>query len=362
MENKKTERIAYVDTVKAIAMISVVVVHACTNHSSTYLATNAYLIRVLSAYAMPVFFFINGFLYRNKNPEHPIKEIVRKVKSYYLPFLAYNLFYLLMHNLFAYLHMVDENNGNGFYSLKDYLKHFILAVSGHREYFSGALWFLGSILTVNAIIIVAEFLILKCTGNKRKFFILGILAVMCMIAGNSGYVPSAMKLAMSCSSMIYFYFGMLYRQAGLNDFFTKKRYVYISLSIVVNLLVSYNKLCNPFGINSDILIVILDYVNAFIAIIAIMLIAQIPVVEKSRILNVIGKNTLDIMALHFMVFKLVSLIIIVCYELPINRLADYPVLLGVGGAWWVLYTIVGIAIPTLFSILRHNLFKKREKG
>lgn len=355
-ENKV--RITYIDVVKAIAMISVVIFHACTNHSSTYQATNAYLIRFLSAFAMPVFFFINGFLYRNKNPQHPIKEIFRKIKSYYLPFLAYNLFYLLMHNVFAYLHMVDANYGNSFYSVKDYLKHFVLAVTGHREFFSGALWFLGSILTISAIVIVCEYLILKCLKNKHKFMVLGVVAVICMIAGNSGYVPETMKLAASCSSMIYFFFGMLYKHLNLNDMFLKKKYWYLFVGMVVNLFISYNKLYDPFAINFNLLIIILDYINAFFCIVAILMVAQIPWVAKNKVLNVVGRNTLDIMALHFMVFKMVSFIIICCYTLPIERLAEYPVLMGVGGGWWLLYAVMGILIPTIFSMARHHIARK----
>lgn len=360
MENNKSSRIPYIDVVKAIAMISVVTFHACTNQSNTYLATNAYLIRFLSAFAMPVFFFVNGFLYKNKYPDHPIKEIIRKIKSYYLPFLAYNLFYLVFHNLFVYLHMVDEQYGNSYYGVKDYIKHFILAVTGHREFFSGALWFLGSILIINTVFILTEYLTLKFLKGKNQLYIMGIVTIVLVLAGNLGYVPETMKLAASCTNMIYFYLGILYRKKDMNDFFASKKKVFIPLGIVVNLLVSYNKLYNPLGIRYSLVFVLLDYFNAILGIVAVLLTAQILWIEKSKLLNIIGKNTMDIMALHFMVFKLVSLIMIICYDLPITRLPEYPVLVGIGGGWWILYAAVGILIPTLFSILRHKVRKGKN--
>ena len=105
-KNKSASRILYIDAAKAIAMISVVMFHACTNQDP-YLAKKAYLIQFLSAFAMPSFFFINGFLYKNKHIDKPAVEIWRKIKAYYGPFLIYNLVYLSLHNLFAFLHMVD---------------------------------------------------------------------------------------------------------------------------------------------------------------------------------------------------------------------------------------------------------------
>lgn len=49
---------------------------------------------------------------------------------------------------------------------------------------------------------------------------------------------------------------------------------------------------------------------------------------------------------HFLSFKIVSLLIITIYSLPMTRLADFPVIneLAIKG-WWILYVIVGVSIP-----------------
>lgn len=359
MQKSKT-RLTYIDIVKAIAMISVVMFHACTNHENTYLASNAFLIRFTSAYAMPVFFFINGFLYKNKEPMHPVKGIWTKIKSYYFPFVCYNLFYLLMHNIFVLLHMVDEQYGNGYYNLKEFAKHFVKAITGHREYFAGALWFLGSILIINTIFIVCEYVIYKLALEKYRIVLLGVIASICLLAGNSGMITDRMKIETSLANLIYFYIGILYRKYDWNKQLIRHRWSLIISGILVNLLVSYNKLYNPMGWENGWLFTVLDYINALICIGAIMAIAQINRIEKSKVLRLVGRNTLDIMALHFMLFKPVSLVIIWTYSMPITRLAEYPVLHGVGGAWWFLYTFVALITSTAFSIWRHKLFKKRK--
>lgn len=361
MQSRDKNRLTYIDIVKAIAMISIVVFHSCTNNGNTYLATNAYLIRVTSAYGLPVFFFVNGFLFHNKDVEHPIRMIWKKIKSYYLPFLCYNLFFWAFHNVFVLLHMLDEQHGGGWYSVKDYLIQFVKAVTGHREYFAGALWFLGSILIINTIVIICEFFIAKFFRGKYHDLFLGIVACMFMVVGNSGYVTDKMKIATSLCNLIYFYLGMIYKKYNLNEVLIRRKYVCIAFGVVLDLLISYNKLYNPFACSSRLLFIVLDYVNAFFCIAAIMMISQLPLFMKSKVLKLIGENTLDIMGLHFMLFKIVSLIIICVYQLPIERLAEYPVLMGVEGGWWILYSVVGVSLATLFAVIRHKYLKVRRR-
>lgn len=361
MQSQDKNRLIYIDIVKAIAMISIVVFHSCTNNASTYLATNAYLIRVTSAYGLPVFFFVNGFLFHNKDMEHPAKMIWKKIKSYYFPFLCYNLSFWVLHNVFVLLHMLDEQYGGGWYSATEYFNRFVKAVTGHREYFAGALWFLGSILIINVIVIICEYLFLKVFKGKYHDILLGIVSCMLMVIGNSGYVTDKMKIATSLCNFIYFYFGMIYRKHNWNELFLKKKYIYISFGLILDLLISYNKLYNPFACNSKVLLISLDYVNAFFCIVAIMMISQLPLIMKSRALKVVGQNTLDIMGLHFLLFKIVSLIIICVYRLPIERLAEYPVLMGIGGGWWILYSFVGVSLATIFSVARHRYLKVKKK-
>lgn len=355
--DKKYEkiRLTYIDVVKAIAMISVVFFHACSTNVNIFITPNAFWIRFTSAYAMPVFFFINGFLYKNDNPERPIPLIIKKVKSYYLPFVIYNLFYVLAHNIFVVLHMVDENYGNGYYDSKTFCKHIILAVTGHRELFAGALWFLGSILIISVIFVGTEFIIAKIFRGKYRLIILGIIAVACLVLGNSGYITDRMKIATSLENTIYFYFGILYKAKGLNEFFTKKKNIYVIVGVLLNFVVSYNNQYPIVPITNVRLYILLSYINAFAGIIAVMMIAQNKVIMGSKLLNVVGKNTMDIMALHFMIFKVVSILIIMVNGLSILRLPEYPVLTDVNGCWWILYVLVGVTVPTLFGVLRHRV-------
>ena len=69
----------------------------------------------------------------------------------------------------------------------------------------------------------------------------------------------------------------------------------------------------------------------------------------------IGKNTLSVLILHFLAFKLVGLIVVAYYELPAFCLASFPSLYGERGLWWVAYIIVGVGVPVILSVLYHKI-------
>lgn len=73
----------------------------------------------------------------------------------------------------------------------------------------------------------------------------------------------------------------------------------------------------------------------------------------------VGLNTLSILTWHFLSFKLVSLFIIILYDLPIERLAEFPVVDEYAKqGWFVLYFMVGVFTP-LSIIYFQNLIKQK---
>jgi fucose 4-O-acetylase-like acetyltransferase len=66
--------------------------------------------------------------------------------------------------------------------------------------------------------------------------------------------------------------------------------------------------------------------------------------EDNGLLNYIGRNTIFILATHLAAFKLVSLAVIEIEVYPSWRLAESAI--QAPGAWWVLYFVVGMAVPT----------------
>ena len=69
-------------------------------------------------------------------------------------------------------------------------------------------------------------------------------------------------------------------------------------------------------------------------------------------LTVVGQNTLPIVVLHLLSFKLVSVIGVMVEGLPVYMVAAFPVLFY-GGAWWVAYTVAGVSLPLLDGIVKN---------
>lgn len=70
-----------------------------------------------------------------------------------------------------------------------------------------------------------------------------------------------------------------------------------------------------------------------------------------RALLFVGENTLYIFGWHLLAFKLVSMLKVGIYDLPWAMVGGHPVVHSEQGQWfWILYTIVGVALPLLVII------------
>lgn len=77
----------------------------------------------------------------------------------------------------------------------------------------------------------------------------------------------------------------------------------------------------------------------------------------------LGNKTMIILALHFISFKIVSLLIVLIYHLPSYRLAEFITIHEYSRkGWWIVYVLIGIACPLFMDYIYKNglkvLFKK----
>lgn len=77
-------------------------------------------------------------------------------------------------------------------------------------------------------------------------------------------------------------------------------------------------------------------------------------------LNYLGRHTFIIMTLHFLSFKLVSLLIIFINGYPYGMLSAFPTITYMQpNTWWGLYSFVGITIPLGLDYLVENFSIKK---
>lgn len=74
----------------------------------------------------------------------------------------------------------------------------------------------------------------------------------------------------------------------------------------------------------------------------------------------LGQRSMDILIFHFLMFKIISLIKIWHYGLPIERLADFPVINDANKIYWIAYVVVGVGGSLLLAdgvaIVRRRFF------
>ena len=68
-----------------------------------------------------------------------------------------------------------------------------------------------------------------------------------------------------------------------------------------------------------------------------------------HVLHYIGNHTMIIFVLHLLVFKFVSLLKIIIYNLPYERLADFKVIQEYNESFWLLYSVIGVFSPLVIE-------------
>jgi fucose 4-O-acetylase-like acetyltransferase len=72
--------------------------------------------------------------------------------------------------------------------------------------------------------------------------------------------------------------------------------------------------------------------------------------QWSKAIALLGRHTLFILLYQFAAFKLVNLLQCRIYDLPLYRVASFPVLES-GHGWWIAYSVVGLFLPAAVSVL-----------
>ena len=380
MELDKKSRIQYLDTAKGFGILMVCIGHACTNRSSTAACRMADIIRFVTLFHMALFFFINGMLYQTKYSERPLLGSVKKFRAYYIPFVKYNLLFWLFHNLFAKLHLISgklDAKDYAYDGLRAYVVSFLKSVVGFRQKFAGAMWFLEALIVISVVFIFVDYVVTKLFPKKRIVFL--TVAVAGIVLTNRlfnlsevPYVPVSLTQMVywGLNGLLFFYLGYLYKLYAWNEKLMKyKAWLVPVLLLVVILSVVMMRPQVVSVITNGSIPVYQSVSGAFVGtagtkglpllqyflyaavglcgIVTVILFSQFRSIAKVNVLKVLGKYSLHIMCLHFLAFKCVSLMIVLVYDLPIERLAEYPVINGIDGFWWIAYTVCGCVVPVL---------------
>lgn len=332
----------YISTAKAIGIILMVVGHSIGPN---------FLCRFIYMFHMPLFFFCSGFFYRVPESWYVCGHfMIRRIKGLYFPFVKWSVLFLLLHNLFYYLHFYPEDNEYyGIYYLRDYVGHLrsILTTMTGQEKLLDPFWFLKELLFASVIVCLLTFFIKKLSFKYKNLLLWLVLIALAVITkpGELG-IPVIWNLSILFLSATFFLSGHIYRKLEDADSYNWTSF-FICMAIVFSVTLIWNDSLDMLWYNAYS--VLLYIPTALVGIFMVLSVSNL--LERYRIKRFfyyIGNHTLIILSLHLLVFKMVSFIIISIYNLPIECLAD-TYIREYNQSFWIIYVVFGISLPLLFQ-------------
>lgn len=337
MSIDKDTKITYINIAKALGIILVVIGHSISPVN-----------RLIYLFHMPLFFFISGYLYRDSYSLEPIELGIKRLKSLYFPYIKYQLFFLVLHNIFFELNIYNkEINKIKPYSMKELLIHIHNILTFHgSELMGAALWFLPALFMVNVLFCLYNYGIkrLGIESENKTQIILATMVFLSFVLGllrTKAGIPQFLNNNIALVAVSIFYGGYLFKRYESKIPF---KIIYACIAFIV-LIILWRYFKATVAMNKN------NYSNPALftigwifGVYVIMYISKLLDKRKNLLLNYIGSNTMIIMSFHFLAFKLVTAFQIYYSSLPLTKLASYPVLFSNNG-WWMVYTVFGIFIP-----------------
>lgn len=358
-----------IDIVKGIAIILMVVGHAAINDNFIYL------------FHMSVFFMAAGFFYKEKVSEDfsSVKNyVIKKFKSLWLPYALWTAIFSLLRNFFIDINVYTNNPlvyeyvDEGFAYVTEYWtwKEILINIvkgcilPGNVQ-MGGALWFLATLLQISVAYCVMEFVLRKFVNKKHllkaQFAVSAVLLLIGYVLCINDVYIFGIESFFSCYCL--YYIGILLGRA------TEKladRKIWISVAVFI-LCFAVLSVLNQFGsislggnkYNNPLFMLVASLAGWF-------LLYEVAVIIKrnsmiSRVLAYLGKNTLPIVVLHFLAFKIVSFIGVLLQGDYLIGISAFPILYT--GIWWcILYSVVGIVVPLVLNEVWLKLKRRISYG
>lgn len=307
----------------------------------------------INMFHMPLFFFFAGYCFREKYLSEPLTFVRKRAVGLYKPFVKWSIVFLLLHNVFYDLHVYDGVYGfmgkaSQLYGYGDYASRFLHIVTRmtDNEQLLGGYWFLRSLFVGSVI----GFGVIKYVKSP--------------LLGGGMLLALTMALSYAHKGLPYFYIGeketyaAFFFVAGHVYRFQKWEFHMSKASLVIGLTLVTVGAC---WLKTNMLELQWWQVLPYAIVATGGTIGTFYVSKRilqsdnraKRLLVYVGDNTLAILTWHFLSFKVVSLLIICTYGLPVNRLAEFPVIeeYSVKG-WFVLYFLIGTLIPLGLSKIK----------
>ena len=289
--------------------------------------------RFIYLFHMPLFFFLSGYLFKDRELKELPRYVLRKIRSLYVPFIACNLFAMIFHNLFCRIGIYQAEDA--FHSVSEVLKYIakvLLCIK--MEDVVTPMWFLPILMAVSIVYFVLRAMVKSEKVNTGIAAAIFLLAYGLMAIGRMGGVWRAMILV--GTGLWMFHLGHLYRcNEEKIKRVTQKTWVIIccliaeiGLSFIADVNIIQMRFSNPIFFTAG-------------AVLGINIILWIAQRMEFGWLRYLGNNSLTVLEWHYWGAVLVTLIQAVIYKGEVNGIITYQ---GNRPIWFVVYMLFGICL------------------
>lgn len=331
------------DIARGIAIILVVWGHI--------IPSNGKISNFVYLFHMPFFIVLSGFFYKDKYFEtlaNSINFIISRFKRLMLPFIGFTFICGLLHNFFINIHFYELSPKiKYFHSVTDMLNFEIF----HMEPLIASIWFLLALFFISLLFTLIN-LILKKFNLNYEIYRLVVVLLFLQLGFYISFQPwcKFLYIGTTCSSLTLFYAGYLFAKIkNVEKLFNIRNFLFSFVIIAILDIV----LQNTIYISAD------QYYNPgllmLLSIISFVLVCSFASFIKSKklakMLSYIGRNTLPILCLHVLSFKIAARLLIFLFGERFVNLAASSNVNAILSLQTFMYLFAGIILPLIINEL-----------
>lgn len=363
------QRNSTVDIIKALAIILMVY-----GHTFGYLRNYIYL------FHMPVFFVVAGYCWKSKHSEsiHEVEKYVfSRFKRLMLPYFLINFVFIVLHNTLVFIGVLSSEPGfietminspatqdfSGTVGFKTTIFNLYRAMCfDYNDVFAGMTWFLYTLFFLNIIHCVLLWIFHSNKWTKALFYcMLWVVVIYISWEFSKGIGREWIKTRHVRIILCYIPYllgifikkiDLLLKTSRLHR--SRLKYLLLVVSFIISTVLLWRLgLCSQVelsrGIIKNPLYFIFGIVLGWILLYSFSYLLSNT--HVSILLEYTGQHTMEILVLHTLAFKMVSILIVFIKGLPLYMIASFPIIFDVSEIIKWLYTIVGVIVPLLISIV-----------
>lgn len=360
----KRERDLTIDLIKGMGIILMVVRHARAPYSD-----------IILLFHMAIFFIASGYLYNGskiKDLKSLKNFIIKKIKSLWLPQFVFSTIFVIFNNVFIRLNIYTDKSEfllvDGpevayrrlavHYDIIEIIKQIVKAVFFQcTTQVGGAFWFFQALFIVLIFYAIVDLILSRLVNENMQRIIKGILGIILLLIG---YCCCLKGLMLKGLSRVFSVYILIYVGENLRNI--NRRITCIESSLYKEILMvvlsagmlliaqSYGNIdLSSNSIENPIFFLTVSLLGWFLLYGISALLLRTKCIAVNAI-SYISVHSVSIIALHFLCFKLINVIVVFMTGQEKYMIASFPVLMY-SGVWWLAYTVVGICIPLALNFV-----------